>query len=381
MKNDKSTILTGSEAVAEVMRQTQVDVVPIYPITPQTQVIETMAKLAADGQIDSAIIKAESEHAVMSIAVGASVGGARVMTATGSQGLALMWEVLGVASGMRLPIVMAVGNRTLSSPINIHCEHSDSMGTRDLGWLQIYSENTQEAYDNMLLATKIAEDKDIQLPAMVMLDGFVTTHCVENLRVLSDKQVQGFVGERYVEKSALDTANPSTWGALQLPNFCMETAIDRHEALLSAKTKYLEVGEKLTTLTGRSYPLFELYEGKVVTEFKDTDTVLIFLNSTAGTARVAIDRLRADGLKVGLLKPRLFRPFPYEEVRAALKGVKRVFCYDRSISYGAESPLSGEFQNALYELRHQPKFTNIVYGLGGRDVKVEDVIKMVKDNI
>lgn len=381
MKNLNKTILTGSEAIATVMRQAQTDVIPIYPITPQTEIIEAVAAQKTAGKIGGEVITAESEHAVMSIAVGAATGGARVMTATASQGLALMWEVLGVASGLRLPIIMAVGNRTLSAPINIHCDHSDSMGARDLGWLQLYSENTQEVYDNMLLACKIAEHREVQLPAMVMLDGFMTTHCLENVEILPDNVVTDFLGERYVPKSALDTAQPATFGALQLPEDYMETAIDRHEALLHAQTKYSEIGQQLAAVTGRSYPLFELFEDEVVTEFKNTDTALIFLNSTAGTAKDAIVELRATGLKIGLLKPRLFRPFPYAEVRQALAKVKHVICFDRSLSFGSESPLSGEFQNALYELPQRPKFTNIVYGLGGRDVRVEDIIKMVKEHI
>ncbi len=382
MSDNTKTILTGSQAVAEAMRQLRADVVPIYPITPQTEIIETFANYVAAGKSEAEIVRAESEHAVMGIAVGAATAGARVMTATASQGLALMWEVLGVASGLRQPIVMALGNRTISAPINIHCDHSDSMGARDLGWIQIFSENVQEVYDNMLLVTKIAEDRDIQLPAMVLQDGFVTTHCLENLEILPDDTAHDFVGERYVQKSALDVDSPSTFGAVQLPNSYMETAIERHEALLQAQGKYLEYGAELSALTGRSYPLFELYEqGKVVPEFKETDIVLIFANSTAGTAKEAVDKLRGEGMRIGLLKPRLFRPFPYAEIRSALKNVKKVLCYDRSLSFGAESPLSGEFQNALYELREQPEFSNIVYGLGGRDVTVEDIVKMVKDNL
>lgn len=364
------------------MRQLDAEVVPIYPITPQTEIIETFANYVAQDKASAEIVRAESEHSVMSIAVGAATAGARVMTATASQGLALMWEVLGVASGLRQPIIMAVGNRTLSAPINIHCDHSDSMGARDLGWLQLFSENVQEVYDNMILATKVAEDPEIQLPAMVLLDGFVTTHALENLDQLPDEIARDFVGPRQVEKSALDVDHPATFGAVQLPSHYMETAIDRHEALLSAQDKYKEYGAALSALTGRDNPLFELYEqGRVISEFKETDIVLIFANSTAGTAKEAIDRMRAEGLRIGLLKPRLFRPFPYTEIRSALKKVKKVLCYDRSLSFGAESPLSGEFQNALYELREQPEFHNIVYGLGGRDVRVEDIVRMVKDNL
>ncbi|MFC1618034.1 pyruvate ferredoxin oxidoreductase [Patescibacteria group bacterium] len=365
--NNKSTILTGSQAVAEVIRQAQADVVPVYPITPTTEIIETFAKIVAAGKTEAEFIKAESEHAVMSIAVGASTAGARVMTASASQGIALMWEVLGVASGLRLPIIMALGNRALSAPINIHCDHSDSMGTRDLGWIQIYSENVQEVYDHMLLATKLAEHRDVQLPAMIMQDGFTTTHSLENLEILPDEIVQNFVGERYVEKSSLDTEKPSTWGATQLPEYLTETALDRHEALLSVKGNFLEIGDELSKLTGRKYPLFETYPENLA----DTDTVIVIMNSTAGTVKVAIDKLRAKGKKVGLVKPILFRPFPYEEIREALQGMKTVYVYDRSLSYGAESPLASEIRVALSELADSPEIESHVYGLGGRDLETK----------
>ncbi len=377
MKTVNKTLLTGSQAVAEAIRQLQVDVIPVYPITPQTQIIETVADMAAQGRLDGEVVRAESEHAVMSIAVGASIAGARVITASASQGIALMWEVLGVAAGLRLPIVMAVGNRAISSPLNIHCDHSDSMGTRDLGWIQIACENVQEVYEHMLLATKIAEDKDIQLPAMVLLDGFVTTHSLENLEILNDQSAAEFVGGRSIEKSALDVDHPSTWGPLVLPEQYMDFRINQHETLESVKAKYIELGEQLSSLTGRAYPLFELYEDEAVEEFGDTDTALVFLNSTAGTAKEAVEVLRRDGRKVGLLKPILFRPFPYNEIRRALAGVRRVIVYDRSMSYGAQAPLVGEIRNALYGLEPAPEVISRIYGLGGKDVTVEEIVKSI----
>lgn len=377
MKTMTKTILTGSQAVAEVIRQLQADVIPVYPITPQTQMIETVAAMAAQGRLDGEIVRAESEHAVMSIAVGASIAGARVMTASASQGIALMWEVLGVAAGLRLPIVMAVGNRAISAPLNIHCDHSDSMGTRDLGWIQVGCENVQEVYDHMLLATKIAEDKEVQLPAMVLLDGFVTTHSLENLETLSDTTAAEFVGGRFVEKSALDVDHPSTWGPLVMPEHYMDFRINQHETLEQVKDKYVELGEQLASLTGRPYPLFELYEGETVEKFVETDTVLVFLNSTAGTAKVAVDQLRSAGRKVGLLKPILFRPFPYNEIREALAGVQRVIVYDRSMSYGAQAPLVSEIKVALYGLSPAPEVVSRIYGLGGKDVTVEEIVRSV----
>lgn len=369
--------MTGSQAVAEVIRQLQVDVVPVYPITPQTQMIEAVASMAAQGRFSGEVVRAETEHSVMSMAVGASIAGARVITASASQGIALMWEVLGVAAGLRLPIVMAVGNRAISSPLNIHCDHSDSMGTRDLGWIQVACENVQEVYDHMLLATKVAEDRDIQLPAMVLLDGFVTTHCLENLTTLSDDPASGFVGERFVEKSALDVDHPSTWGPLVLPEHYMDFRINQHETMERVKAKFLELGEQLSALTDRAYPLFELYEGETVAKLKDTDTVLVFLNSTAGTAKDAVDQLRRSGRKVALLKPILFRPFPYNEIREALAGVRRVIVYDRSMSYGAQAPLVSEIRNALYGLNPAPEVISRIYGLGGKDVTVEEIVRSV----
>lgn len=377
MKTLTKTILTGSQAVAEVMRQLQADVIPVYPITPQTQMIETVAAMAERGQLDGEIVRAESEHAVMSIAVGASIAGGRVMTASASQGIALMWEVLGVAAGLRLPIVMAVGNRAISSPLNIHCDHSDSMGTRDLGWIQVACENVQEVYDHLLLATKVAEDREIQLPAMVLLDGFVATHSLENLEILNDAAAAEFVGGRFVEKTALDVDHPSTWGPLVLPEHYMEMRIDQHETLEKAKEKFVELGEQLSLLTQRSYPLFELYEGESVGKFSDCDTVLVFMNSAAGTAKEAVDQLRAAGRQVGLLKPILFRPFPYQEIQEALKGIRRVIVYDRSMSYGAQAPLVSEIRNALYGLDDAPEVISRIYGLGGRDVTVEEIVKSI----
>ena len=376
MKKIKA-IQTGAHAVAEAIRQVQADVVPVYPITPTTEIIEVLAMMQAKGKLAAEFVKAESEHAVMSIAVGASTAGARVMTASASQGVALMWEVLGVASGLRLPIIMALGNRALSAPINIHCDHSDGMGARDLGWIQIYSENVQEVYDNMLLATKLAEHKDIQLPAMIMQDGFTTTHSLENLEILPDDIVQEFVGERFVEKSSLDTKNPATWGATQLPEYFTETALDRHEALISAKDKFLEIGSELSKLTGRKYPLFETYPENL----EDTDQVIVIMNSTAGTAKVAVDKLRVKGKKIGLLKPILFRPFPYHEIREVLQGMKKIEVYDRSLSYGAESPLASEIRVALSELSNSPEITSHIYGLGGRDFEVDNFMWLGDDEM
>lgn len=381
--NIKKTIkaLSGCGAAAYAMRQINPDVVSAYPITPQTPIIEEFAQFVADGVVDTEMISVESEHSALSAAVGASASGARAMTATCSAGFALMWEILGVASGMRLPIVMHVANRALSGPINIHCDHSDSMGGRDLGWIQIYSEDAQEAYENTFLAVRLSEHPEIMLPAMVMQDGFITGHAVVNVEVLPDSVVQKFVGEYKLKYSLLDIKNPVTLGPLELPDSYFETAKQREDAILKAKEKYLEIGRDLSNITGRNYPLFEIYEGKTKEKFEDSEMVIIALNSTAGTAKAVVDELRSKGKKVGLLKPRLFRPFPYEEIANALASVPKIAVLDRSYSFGGNAPLYGEVKNAVYDLssNSKPQLQSYVFGLGGRDIFERDIKQAFDD--
>ena len=366
--------LTGGEAVAEAMRQINPDVVAAYPITPQTIIMQKFADFHADGLVDSELVCVESEHSAMSCCVGASAGGARAMTATASAGLALMWEILGVASGLRLPIVMAIANRALSSPINIHCDHSDVMGCRDHGWIMLFSENGQEAYENMLLAVKLAERKDVLLPVMVSLDGFITSHGVENITVYGDDKVKRFVGEHKANKPLLDVKNPVTYGPLQLPDYYFETKYQQIPAMDAVKKAYLEVGKELSGITGKKYGYFEKYK------MDDADAVIVTTNSTAGTTKAVIDRLRSQGKKVGLLKIKLFRPFPYNEVMKALENAKSVAVLDRSASYGANAPLYGEVRNSLYDLKKKPSLSSCVFGLGGRNIYESD-IEMVFDKL
>lgn len=365
--------LTGDQAVAEAMRQINPDVVPAYPITPQTDIAMGFAKFVADGKVDSEMIRVESEHSAMSACVGASAAGARSMTATSSAGLALMWEILGVASGLRLPIVMNVVNRALSGPINIHCDHADSMGCRDMSWIQIYSENAQEAYEHTLLAVKLAENNKVLLPTMVMQDGFITSHSLEKVELLKDQEVKKFVGEYKGYKPLLDIKNPTSHGTFPLQDSYFEMKRQQIEAMENAKKIFLETGKELTKLTGNKYPYVEEYKTK------DAEAIIVVLNSTAGTTKTTIDQMRKKGKKVGLVKIRLFRPFPYKEVAKTLEKAKSVAVLDRSDSFGANAPLYSEIKNSLYDLKKKPKLQSYLFGLGGRDIFEEHIEKVFED--
>jgi pyruvate ferredoxin oxidoreductase alpha subunit len=365
--------LSGAQAVAEAMRQINPDVVVAYPITPQTPVVEYFAQFVANGLVDTETIPVESEHSAMSATVGAAAAGARAMCATSSQGLALMWEVVAAVPGLRLPIVMPIVNRALSAPINIHCDHSDTMGATTIGWIQIFSENAQEAYENMFLALRLAEHKDVLIPAMVMQDGFIISHGVENVKILDDDVVKKFVGERNPDRFLLDVKNPYTIGPLALPDYYFEIKRQQEEAIMNAKRIYLEVGEDLSKLTGNKYPYFEEYR------IEDATAVIIVLSSAAGTAKDAIDEMRVDGKKVGLLKPKLFRPFPYKEIRDAVKNIPVIGVLDRSISFGSYAPLYTEIRNSLFELENKPKLQSYIFGLGGKDIFKNDIKQIFEE--
>ncbi|MFC1498936.1 pyruvate ferredoxin oxidoreductase [Verrucomicrobiota bacterium] len=359
--------ITGNGAMAEAMRQIHPDVVAAFPITPSTQVIEDFAEFVADGSVDTELITVESEHSAMSACIGASAAGGRVMTATSSNGLALMWEMLYIASGMRRPVLLTVVNRAISAPINIHCDHGDSMGTRDAGWIQIYAENNQEAYDNMIMAPVITEHMDIRLPLMVCLDGFIISHSIETMQIEDDAAVRDFIGEYKAIHSILDTDNPVSWGALDLHNYYIEHKRAQQVAMENAKSVIQDTSERFDKIFGRKYELFESYM------LDDAERVIVAINSVAGEIKETVDMLRAKGEKVGLLKIRVFRPFPYEEIREALKNVKIVAVLDRSTSMGAYGPLFGEIRNSLYDLDNAPLVYNRIFGLGGRELFPEDI--------
>jgi pyruvate ferredoxin oxidoreductase alpha subunit len=359
--------ITGAQAAAEAMRQINPDVVVAYPITPQTPIVEEFAKYVADGVVDTEMVAVESEHSAMSATVGAETAGARAMSATSSQGLALMWEIVAATPGLRLPIVMSLVNRTLSAPINIHCDHSDVMGVTTVGWIQIFSENAQEVYENTLLAVRVAEDERVQLPAMVNQDGFITSHAVEPVEIFDDAVVRKFVGVRSLERALLDVKQVKSVGPLVLPDYLFEFKRAQEEAMGKVFEVYREVGTELSAITGRQYPFFETYQTE------DAEAVIVVLNSAAGTAKAAIDTMRAQGKKVGLLKPILFRPFPYAEIRDALKDVPVIGVLDRSMDFGASAPVYSELRNALWALEKRPAMQSYIYGLGGRDIMATDI--------
>lgn len=369
----KVRALTGAEASAEAMRQINPEVVPAYPITPQTPIVMKFSEFVNDGVVDTEMIRVESEHSAMSATVGASAAGIRAMTATSSAGLALMWEILGVASGSRLPIVMNVVNRALSAPINIHCDHSDSMGARDMGWVQIYSEDGQEVYDNNLIALRLAEHPDVQLPVMVCQDGFITSHGVQNVTIYEDAEVKAFLGKRKAEKALLNIDDPITIGPLQLQDYYFETKRQQDLAMENAKQVFKEVSEEFSKISGKKFDFVEGYQ------LDDADAVIVAINSTCGTIRTVIDRMRKDGKKVGMLKIRMFRPFPYAKVAELLENRPVVAVFDRSESFGADAPVYGEIKNSLYSANGHPKLQSYIYGLGGRDIYEKDVEAVFED--
>lgn len=358
--------LNGNQSVAEAARQVNPDVVAAYPITPSTSIVETIAQFKADGLITGEFVCPESEHSAMSVCIGAASGGGRVMTATGSQGLALMWEMLYIAAGLRLPIVAAMVNRSLSAPINIHGDHSDTMGARDSGWIQIYSENCQEAYDNFIQAFRIAEHLKVRTPTLVGLDGFIISHSLEGIQVEDDEGVREFVGEYKPVYPLLDTSRKITVGPIDFTDYYFEHKRNQIEGIENAPQVIEEVGKEFGKKFGREYGFFEEYGTE------DAEVCLVVMSSAAGTCKDAVDVLRDEGKKVGLLKPRVFRPFPYKKIAEVLKKMKAVAVLDRASSPGAfGAPLFTEIRNALYDYEEKPKIVNYVYGLGGRDIKVE----------
>jgi len=366
--------MNGDQAIALAWRQIDPDVVAAYPITPQTIIVEQFSEFVADGLVNTEFVCAESEHSALSICIGSAASGARTATATASAGLAFMWEVLYIASAMRLPIVMAVANRALSGPINIHCDHSDSMGARDSGWIQLYGENVQEAYDNTLMAFRIAEHPEVRLPIMTCLDGFIVTHSLERFEPLPDEVVKQFVGEFKYRRSLLDVSKPVSMGPFDGTDYYYEHKYAQVEAMRRTIPVIDSVAKDFAQLTGREYEIIEPYK------LEDADYAVMAMGSTAGTLKETVDELRAEGKKVGSIKLRLFRPFPSVELLKMLEGLKGVAVMDRAVSVGASGPLFPEVRSALYEVKHRPKLSNYIYGLGGRDVRPEE-LRSVYDNL
>jgi pyruvate ferredoxin oxidoreductase alpha subunit len=363
--------LSGNEAVATAIRQINPDVVAAFPITPSTEIPQYISAFKADGRIDTEFIAVESEHSAMSACIGASAAGVRAMTATSSAGMALMYELLYVAASDRLPIVMAAVNRALSGPININADHSDSMGARDSGWMQLYSENAQEAYDNMLMAHRIAEHPDVMLPIMICQDGFITSHAVENIVTEDDDFVKEFVGEYRPEKYLLNPREALGVGPYSVSVYYMEIKRQQFEAMRIARRVIAEVSAEFTALTGRAYAMFEAYR------MDGAELAVLLMSSSAGTGKVAVDALRERGVNAGLVKLRVFRPFPSEELAEAFPGVKALGIMDKSDGFtGCGGPLGAEVRAALYGKADGIRTINYVYGLGGRDVRVEDFFEI-----
>lgn len=366
--------LSGNEAVAYAMRQINPDVMPAYPITPSTEIPQYFTSFVANGQVDTEFIPVESEHSAMSACIGSEAAGARTITATSSCGLALMWEVLNVAASDRLPICLALVNRALSGPININCDHSDAMGARDTGWIQVFAENNQEAYDNMIQAYRIAEHPDVMLPIMVCQDGFITSHAVENITLLEDDLVKDFVGEYNPEHYLLKDGETIAYGPYAVTNYVMEARRAQLEGLKNARKVVLDVAKEFAGISGREYGFFEEYR------MDDAEYAMVIIGSAAGTAKDTVDQLREQGIKAGVLKIRLFRPFPAEEIADALKNVKYLAIMDRTEDFNTNcGPLGAEIKAALYNKNLHPAALNYCYGLGGRDVTVESLTSVFED--
>ena len=366
--------LSGNEATAIAMKQINPDVVAAFPITPSTEIPQYFSTFVSNGEVDTEFVAVESEHSAMSATIGAEAAGARAMTATSANGLSLMWEMIYIASSLRLPIVMALVNRAVSGPLNIHNDHSDAMGVRDAGWIMLFSENNQEAYDNMLMAHRIAEHKDVQLPVMVCQDGFITSHSIENIELENDEDVKKFVGQYKPEHYLLNNKEPIAIGPLDLQAYLFEHKAQQAEAMKNAKKVIKEVAEEFEKWTGRKYEFFEKYK------LDDAEIAIVCMNSTAGTTKAVVDELREKGVKAGLLKLRMFRPFPAEEIAEALQRLKAVAILDKADSLNAAGgALFEDVTSAMYVNKKQVPMVNYIYGIGGRDTTTMQIESVYND--
>lgn len=362
-----------AEAASLSVKLARVDVIAAYPITPQTHIAEVLSGYVARGELDAEYVAVESEHSAMSALIGASAVGARCFTATAGQGLALMHEMLFIAGGNRLPIVMANTNRCLSPNLNIWGDQSDMMASRDCGWIQIYAENAQEIFDLILTAFKISEDERVLLPTVVNFDGFTATHVVEPIIALNQEEVDRFLPQRKIPEYALHPSNPTTWGGVGYPTLQTELKKNWEDAMRASKRVIKEVWDEFGRISGRRYDVVEPYR------IEDAEVILLLMGSSCGTARVAVDEMRDEGIKVGVVKLRLFRPFPDEELVDLLKGYKAVIVVDKAFSPGGlGGPIFGDLRTTFYDVEPRPKIIGFIAGLGGRDIRVEDFKQMVK---
>ncbi len=366
--------LSGNEATAIAMKQINPDVVAAFPITPSTEIPQYFSTFVSNGSVDTEFVAVESEHSAMSATIGAEAAGARAMTATSSNGLALMWEMIYIASSLRLPIVMPLVNRAISGPLNIHNDHSDAMGIRDAGWIMLFSENNQEAYDNMIMAHRIAENKNVLLPLAICQDGFITSHSIENIELIEDDKVKEFVGKYQPEHYLLNAKEPIAVGPMDLQAYLFEHKEQQAEAMRNAKKVILEVADEFEKITGRKYELFEEYK------LDDAELAIVCMNSTAGTTKEVVDKLREKGIKAGLLKLRVFRPFPAEEISKALSHVKAVAVLDKAESLSAcGGPLFTDVTSGMYVNNIHVPAVSYIYGIGGRDTTTKQIESVYTD--
>ncbi len=368
--------LSGNEAVAIAMKQINPDVVAAFPITPSTEIPQYFSTFVSNGVVDTEFVAVESEHSAMTACIGAEAAGARAMTATSANGLSLMWEMIYIASSLRLPIVMSLVNRAVSGPLNIHNDHSDAMGVRDAGWIMLFSENNQEAYDNMVMAHRIAEHKDVRLPIMICQDGFITSHSIENIELIEDEKVKEFVGTYKPEHYLLNKKEPMAIGPLDLQAYLFEHKYQQAEGMRNAKKVIAEVSAEFEKMTGRKYSFFEEYK------MEDAEYVVVCMNSTAGTAKFTVDNLRSKGIKAGLLKIRMFRPFPASEIAEALskESIESIAVLDKSDSVnGAGGTLFEDVTSAMYVNNKHVSIVNYIYGIGGRDTTADDIESVFED--
>ena len=364
MELKKVEVWDGNMANSQALRQADVDVVAAYPITPSTATVENYAMFHANGYIDGEVIMVESEHAAMSACVGAGAAGGRVATATSSQGLALMIEVLYQASGMRIPVVLCLVNRALAAPLNVNGDHSDLYLTRDSGWISLDAFNPQQAYDMTLMSFKISEHPAVRLPVISNQDGFMTSHTAQNVTPLEDEVACKFVGDYLQVNALLNFDKPVTHGVQTEQDWHFEHKAKQHAALMGSKKIILEVFKEFKELTGREYKLVETYN------MENSEIAVVCLGTTFETAMVAIEELKAEGINAGVVAPRVFRPFPLEEMAEALQGVKAIACMDRSAPGGTVGTLFNEISGALINTPNRPLVSNLIYGLGGRDMTV-----------
>ncbi len=366
--------LSGNEAAAIAMKQINPDVVAAFPITPSTEIPQYFSTFVSNGTVDTEFVAVESEHSAMSACIGAQAAGGRAMTATSANGLSLMWEMIYIASSLRLPIVMSLVNRAVSGPLNIHNDHSDAMGVRDSGWLMLFSENNQEAYDNLVMAHRIAEHKDVLLPLMVCQDGFITSHSIENIELIEDEKVKEFVGKYEPEHYLLNDKEPIAIGPLDVQSYLFEHKTQQAIAMRKAKKVILDVASDFEKMTGRKYGFFEEYK------MEDAEEVIVCMNSTAGTAKYTADKLREKGVKAGVLKIRVFRPFPAEEVAKALRKAKAIAVLDKADSLNAAGgALFEDVTSGMFVSKIQVPTVNYVYGIGGRDTTSKDIESVYED--